>query len=428
MTKIPLRPAILVIEVQTHIDTVGRHVAPFLMDSSSRPAPPLTLSECEREILALLGRVVPPSITPHPGLVRLLHDCFASLTAGKSYFPLSLIRETGRRFLDSVSISDHSRLVFLCAQGDAALMAMARSNVKAASSVARKLETIVRSADQRDSDDGTYLRLHYLDGLRHSEFPLESLRASAAGCAMRLEPPMLGLRTAMEGQNLRPRGEITTILEKVRDGRKSLIDALAAQAGHLGPMAHNLLRMERRGISVGTGDLVNEAILRLRKLREAPLNGLMLQEEARRIMKQILVDRARRKTPGGGKHKGELIDERRMAAPQQYAMFDATPLGIVLREEVLIIADQVLAEMKRLGNRGSDVEIVRSRWFDGTGLMELAQIHGVSLSTVRRLVASAGEIFIERYQGGVQPARTSARESAPVTRVRTGHRYSPPPR
>lgn len=377
-----------------------RSVATFLLDHSSGQSTPIAISDFEKDILALLRRVVPPSITPHPALVRLLHKCFESLARGKSYFPLSLIRETCRRFLEPTPLSDTSRLVFLCAEADAALLAMAGSNIKGVSSLARNLQTIIRSADRRESDEGAFLRLHYLVGLRPSEFPLERLRLSASMCAKRLEPPMLGLRAVMEEQNLKPRGEVTRILEKVRDGRESLMEALAAQADRLRPVAHQLLRLEQRGISVGTGDLLHEAMLRLRKLREAPLNGMMLQEEARCIMKQILADRARQKTPGGGKHKGEPIDDRRIAAPPRGPLFDETPLGFVLREEVLFIADQVLTQMKRLRNHPSDAEIVRSRWFDGTGLNELAQLHGVSLSTVRRLVASAGEIFMERYLGG----------------------------
>jgi len=309
------------------------------------------------------------------------------------------VRESCRRFLNDAALTDSARLLFLRTQADAMLSAMADSAVEDVATVGRILQHIAVSRDRAGQREGVFLRLHYVAGLRVDEIPSADLRTAAPDLIRSLAPLIAQIRGEMDAQYLKPRGAITTLLEKVRDGREPLLRAIAEDERRLRAIAQSMLRNEKPGVSVSVGDLVHDAALVLDRRRNAPLNRLMLEQLIRQIMRNILSDRGRRRIPGAGKHKSELTDPAVDAASRRRAAeIDDGPFATLLLDEMLLIADEVVEEIRRK-RKPRDAEIVRARWFESMKLGDLVRLHGASLSTVRRLLADARAMFEERLNG-----------------------------
>lgn len=139
--------------------------------------------------------------------------------------------------------------------------------------------------------------------------------------------------------------------------------------GELETIASHVLRGEQRCISLVTGDLVNEAILKVLQLREVRLNDRAhLLALSARVMRRVLIDAARRRN--AGKRDGQRVT---LAADA------GGPVGPTMD---LMALERALVRLSAL-----DVErarIVEMRYFAGMSLEEVAAVLQVSPATVKR--------------------------------------------
>jgi RNA polymerase sigma factor (TIGR02999 family) len=136
-------------------------------------------------------------------------------------------------------------------------------------------------------------------------------------------------------------------------------------------LAHQYMRRERPGRTLQTSGLVNEAYLRLvdqtqiRWESRAQFFGI-----AARLMRQILVDEARRRSyakRGGGAIQVTL-DEARIIAQEQSTN--------------VLALDDALKALEQIDSRQS--RIVELRFFGGLSIEETAEVLKVSPGTVMR--------------------------------------------
>jgi RNA polymerase sigma factor (TIGR02999 family) len=132
-------------------------------------------------------------------------------------------------------------------------------------------------------------------------------------------------------------------------------------------IAAALLRRER-GSSLSSGDLVNEAVLRLIRLDRMQWNDKAhFMALASRVMRQVLVDRAR----------ARLADKR---------FHDRVTLntGLGADEPAVDLIDLDLALLRLEALDPERAGIVEMRYFGGMSLEEIAEVAGLSLATVKR--------------------------------------------
>jgi RNA polymerase sigma factor (TIGR02999 family) len=164
-----------------------------------------------------------------------------------------------------------------------------------------------------------------------------------------------------------PEPDIDLLLRRWRDGdyaaRDQLIARLEPELAHI---ASARLRREHNA-SLATGDLVNDAVIHL--VRE---DGTEVVERAHfvalasRIMRNILIDHARRKAASKrDHHKVELRTE--IDGPQRLD---------------LIALDSALMRLKVVD--AALMELVEMRYFGGMSIEDCAQVLGQSESTVKR--------------------------------------------
>ncbi|MDX1293569.1 MAG: sigma-70 family RNA polymerase sigma factor [Hyphomonas sp.] len=128
-----------------------------------------------------------------------------------------------------------------------------------------------------------------------------------------------------------------------------------------------LLRAESNN-SLSTGDLVNEAVLRLIKLDQIEwADKSHFLALSARAMRRILIDHARKKKSDKRHHHKVTLVTRVEGASQRF--------DLDLLEKALI----------RLSVIDPDkVEIVELRYFGGMSLQEISEVVGTSESTVKR--------------------------------------------
>lgn len=129
-----------------------------------------------------------------------------------------------------------------------------------------------------------------------------------------------------------------------------------------------LIRSERN-ISLSTGDLVNEAVIRLMRVDQVEWNDKVhFLALAARAMRRVLVDHARKKrSDKRAHHKVTLVS--RLGDGQ------AERIETDVLEKALIRLSVIDAEK---------AEIVELRYFGGMTLEEIAEIQGVSEATIKR--------------------------------------------
>lgn len=159
----------------------------------------------------------------------------------------------------------------------------------------------------------------------------------------------------------------TSLLVMWRGGEDGARDRLIARLHpELAQIAAARLRRER-DTSLSTGDLINDAVIRLMRLGAIALvDRAHVIALASRMMRNILVDHARAKSAGRRDHvKVELTT--RVEGGQR---FDLNSL-----DSALI----------RLGAIDADlVEIVEMRYFGGMTVTDIAVVTGLSEPTVKR--------------------------------------------
>lgn len=138
-------------------------------------------------------------------------------------------------------------------------------------------------------------------------------------------------------------------------------------------LAASYVRRERAGQTLQATALVHEAYLRLAGARERPWTGRThFLAIAAISMRQILVDRARRRAAGkrGGARERITLDE---------SLLSDTPDGAGVD---LVALDDALQRLAALDPQ--QARIVELRYFGGLTVEETAEVVGVSAATVKR--------------------------------------------
>ena len=166
--------------------------------------------------------------------------------------------------------------------------------------------------------------------------------------------------------------EITQLLTAWREGDQTALDRLMPLVyGELRRLAHQHMRREMSPHVLQTTALVNEAYLRL--VDQTPVqfeNRTHFFAIAARLMRQILVDDARRRK--AAKRGGGMI---------QIALDDAS--DIVQHQAANVLAlDEALKTLTQKDPRQG--EIVELRFFGGLSIEETAEVLKVSPGTVMR--------------------------------------------
>jgi RNA polymerase sigma factor (TIGR02999 family) len=166
--------------------------------------------------------------------------------------------------------------------------------------------------------------------------------------------------------------ELTQLLIAWGNGDKAALDRLMPLVyDELHRLAHQYMRRELPGCTLQTSGLVNEAYLRLvdqtqiRWESRAHFFGI-----AARLMRQILVDEARRRRyakRGGGAIQVNL-DEATIVAQEQSTN--------------VLALDDALKALEQIDSRQS--RIVELRFFGGLSIEETAEVLKVSPGTVMR--------------------------------------------
>src|SRR5688572_18494367 len=168
------------------------------------------------------------------------------------------------------------------------------------------------------------------------------------------------------------RGPVTELLRAWGDGDDAAVEQLAPLVeAELRRLARGYMRRERRGHTLQTTALVNEAFLRLTDARR-----VRWQDRAHflgisaRLMRRVLVDHARslgyRKRGGGAQRV--TLDEGLVASPDP---------GL----DVLAL-DRALDALAELDARKS--KVIELRFFGGLSVEETAEVLHVSPDTVKR--------------------------------------------
>jgi RNA polymerase sigma factor (TIGR02999 family) len=170
----------------------------------------------------------------------------------------------------------------------------------------------------------------------------------------------------------RSQSQVTELLERWGGGEETAAEELLPLVyEELRGLARNYLRKERAGHTLETSALVHEAYVRLTDGSKVEWKGRShFYGIASNTMRRILVDHARShlyQKRGGGAAKVSL--------DEAYQLGTERPKDLVALDEAL----NLLAE-----NDGKKAQIVEMRFFGGLSQPEIAEVLGVSLSTVER--------------------------------------------
>lgn len=171
--------------------------------------------------------------------------------------------------------------------------------------------------------------------------------------------------------------DIVVALERSAAGEKEALDQLVPIVyAQLHTLAHQRLRGALGERSLNTTGLVHEAYLRLIQSAGTSFeNRDHFLAIASRVMRNVLVDHARKRTAskrGGGAALGELQEE--------------TWVTEVDSDRVTEL-DEALTRLEQLDER--QARMVEQRYFGGLTLEEIANTTNLSLATVKRDLRSA---------------------------------------
>lgn len=169
-----------------------------------------------------------------------------------------------------------------------------------------------------------------------------------------------------------PPHEITLLLAEWSEGNQAALDQLYPLVyDELRRLAHGYLRRERKGHTLQTTALINEAYLRLVDQKHVHwANRSHFFGISAQIMRRILIDHARRYNyakRGGGAQRISL-DEAAVVAKQ--------------RGQALLMLDEALKSLAKIDPRRS--QVVELRYFGGLNNEEIAGVLKISENTVMR--------------------------------------------
>jgi RNA polymerase sigma factor (sigma-70 family) len=357
-------------------------------------------SSATDRFLPLLDRARAGDQAAYDCLVTMFAEDCRGHAEGKRYFPISIMREACRHHLKQLALEAASKVMFYEVFSDAILSAMARNAVQEVSRLGHSLQETVLQLSVSDPAKALLLRLHYVAGLNWDEMralPSAAERIAApekALVALGAELQARGLAPELLArQNLRPRGEVTQLLEDVRDGRRPLGDVVAHEQLRLQRQAKYLLKREGGNISLQADDLVNEMFLRMPKNpTKSPVNHMEFEALARRIMRHVLIDRARKPIPGQSRYSDELRED----------LYASSSVEDKLEwENVMQVVDEVIIELRH--SNPESAAMVQATLYSEVDQRELARLYDVSVSTVKRRVKEGRDRIRNRL--GLEPKR-----------------------
>jgi RNA polymerase sigma-70 factor (ECF subfamily) len=176
---------------------------------------------------------------------------------------------------------------------------------------------------------------------------------------------------------------LTSVLDNFLTGDGDIdLEAVRALLLELKRIAAAQLRRERTNHTLQPTALVNEAYAKLVALKKEPWsNRAHFLGMAAHVMREVLVEHARKraaqKRPPSGPARLSLSG---LAAPQGAEMVD------------ILALDEALRELEALDAR--QAAMIEQKYFAGLSLEELATLHNVGLSTVKRELQSA-KLFLK---------------------------------
>jgi RNA polymerase sigma factor (TIGR02999 family) len=165
---------------------------------------------------------------------------------------------------------------------------------------------------------------------------------------------------------------VTQLLVDWREGNGEALNALIPLVyDELRRLAHNHLNRERPGHTLQSTALVNEAYMRLVRQDLGIHNRAHFFAVSSHLMRQILVDYARRHRSA---KRGDGIDK--------ITLNEATALLPKKGNLDVLALDEALNELGRLDPQ--QTRVVELRFFGGLSIEETAEVVGVSPATVKR--------------------------------------------
>lgn len=170
----------------------------------------------------------------------------------------------------------------------------------------------------------------------------------------------------------RPEDDVTRRLQAWRSGDRAALDELIPLLyGELRRLAHLHLARERRGHTLQTSALVNEAYLRLIGASQIDWRDRAhFLAVSGSIMRQILTQYARWRAAGKRGGRAVRVDLKEEFCPSPE------------RDADLIALDDALNDLARTDAR--EAKVVELRFFAGLSEEETAHVLGISGRTVRR--------------------------------------------
>ena len=167
-------------------------------------------------------------------------------------------------------------------------------------------------------------------------------------------------------------GEITRLLGAFRDGQPEgearLIELTYRE---LRKIAAGHLRRERSARSLQTTDLVHEAYLKLVDQAGTPWRDRShFFQVAAHVMRQVLIDRARKRHAG-----------KRGGGVPEISLDRALDI-VEARSGDLLVLEEALARLEAMDAR--QCQVVEMRFFAGMSEDEIAEVLGVSSRTINR--------------------------------------------
>jgi RNA polymerase sigma factor (TIGR02999 family) len=169
-----------------------------------------------------------------------------------------------------------------------------------------------------------------------------------------------------------PPHEITQLLAEWSDGNQAALDKLYPLVyKELRRLAHGYLRRERKGHTLQTTALINEAYLRLVDQKHVHwANRSHFFGISAQIMRRILIDHARR------------YDYAKRGGAAQRISLDEAAVVSKERARALLLLDEALNSLAKIDPRRSHV--VELRYFGGLSNEEIAGVLKISENTVTR--------------------------------------------
>ena len=169
-----------------------------------------------------------------------------------------------------------------------------------------------------------------------------------------------------------PQHEITQLLAKWREGNQSALDELYPLLyDEMHRLARRYMSRERKGHTLQTTALINEAYVRLVDQKNVPwANRSHFFAISAQIMRRILIDHARRHqyAKRGGGARQVSLEEAATVVPDQ--------------SEELLRLDEALKSLAEMDPRRS--QVVELRYFGGLNNEEIAGVLHISENTVTR--------------------------------------------